>query len=1325
MRSPIRARRFYPAIALIAGALLLLAPSSPLADILHVPGDYPTIQAGIDAAVYGDVVMVAADEYFEEITLKAGVVVQGAGEGLSIINGGGNSGDVVRAIGNDITSSARFTGFTVTGAISGGGMPGGGGLFCNSGASPEICNNRFEGNDFGIATWNGAGPLVHNNVIVDNNYNGVSISSRPELINNTISYNNTGIYDSGGYRPPIMNNVITHNTTRGIGCTNASVPTDFSYNDVWGNGQDYYNCSPGPGDISEDPLFVDAGGGDYHLDTGSPCIDAGNPASEYNDPDGTRNDIGAYGGPGADLALPAVSLTVPAANETAAELETDATAIFTVEMDPATLGDESFLLCGEYSGYHDGLVTYDAEGQSVTLDPTAGFRVGERVTALLTTDVASAGGQPLGGFAWQFHCQVGDGSGEFETLSDELVEDFLSGVVTADLDQDGHLDLAITSRESYYVWIGLGDGQGGFAYGGEYVADATPHDLVAGDFDRDGLLDLAVACPSSETVAILIGEGGGSFDSPTLLPSGGDPTSIVTGDLDADGDLDLAVTHTDYDNCRIFLGDGAGGFAAAGVYGTGLMPFDLELGDVDGDGILDIVVAARGQNAIGVLRGVGDGSFESVAHHAAGLSPAALQLGDLDRDGALDAAVVNSESNTAAILLGDGNGGFGAPTPYAVGAWPRAARLMDTDADGNLDLAVTNMLSNSISLLLGNGDGTFDAAAAYATQTEPVALTSGDFDEDGDLDLCVVHDHEDGYASILLNKNALAVVATAPDQFGLEAPPATDVTATFGAGLDPSSLDGSSFLLAGAQSGPQPATATYENGTFTARLDPDGEFACGEMLTATLTGEIVGANGVFFEGFSWSFTAEVFRRSYGVFETPMSYPAGNDPRGVAAADFDRDGDTDLAVCICGVYPQPGSIALLRNQGDGSFASPQLFSLGSADPLDVFAADLDGDLYIDLAVAHNEPGSSHLKILRNQGDGTFVLHGSYVPAILGQALSGGDFDADGDVDLVMTDGWGSGNNVKVLYNSGTGTFYQMHVYSAGSAARGVTVADVDLDGDLDIGVVNSSNHNVSLLLNDGGGDFPDLRNFAFCTSPTTLCVNDFDGDGDPDIAGGGSDAAIIFNLGQGNFGPPQSLPAMGSIKRLVWADVDGDGDCDLAGTLFSDEAVWVTRNDGDGSFPFATTYATTSTAWGLGIADFDRDGTLDLAAASYAAGQVDVFFNLPSADIAEEMPTIWAGPAGLRAFPNPFRSSTTLVLRACGAADPGGSDLCVPDLAAPLQILDVTGRLVRTLPLRSHAEGGWAVWDGRDVAGRNVQQGLYYCRFGDGAGAHTQRLLRIR
>ncbi|MCK4673526.1 right-handed parallel beta-helix repeat-containing protein, partial [candidate division WOR-3 bacterium] len=447
------------------------------ADVIHVPSDYPTIQEGINAANAGDVVLVAPGTYYEEITLKADVVVMGAGEGLSIIDGGNNPGDVVTAVGNDITNTTKLQGFTITGASNSGGMPGGGGIFCNSGAAPEICNNRVEGNDQGIAMWNQSSAFLHNNVVIDNTYTGISVSSASNIINNTIANNNIGIYDSGGYQPTIMNNIVTGNTTYGIGCVNSSVPTDFSYNDVWNNGQNYHYCSPGQGSISMDPFYVDEPNNDYHLQPGSPCIDSGNPLPQYNDPDGTRNDMGAYGGPGATADFPVVELTIPMQNEVNVIDTTDVSAMFNIDMNPATFNANTVRLNGHLTGQHEGVITYDSLARMITINPDAGFNYGEWGTMILTKGIQSASDDSLSGFVWQFVTRVDSGSGIFALSSDYATGTHPITEILGDFDADGNIDIAVANIISNDVSIFIGNGDGSFQSAVNYDVGTQPEGI--------------------------------------------------------------------------------------------------------------------------------------------------------------------------------------------------------------------------------------------------------------------------------------------------------------------------------------------------------------------------------------------------------------------------------------------------------------------------------------------------------------------------------------------------------------------------------------------------------------------------------------------------------------------------------------------------------------------------------------------------------------------------------------------------------------------------------------------------------------------------------
>jgi hypothetical protein len=138
-----------------------------------------------------------------------------------------------------------------------------------------------------------------NNIIKDKSLSGTGIkianSTECEIINNSIVTGGKGIEEIGSANI-IMNNIIVNNKNFGVSLSSSN----YNYNDVWNNLVNYEGTTPGPNDISLDPLFADTTKQDYRLSNLSPCISSGNPDIKYNDIDGSRNDIGAYGGPYAD-----------------------------------------------------------------------------------------------------------------------------------------------------------------------------------------------------------------------------------------------------------------------------------------------------------------------------------------------------------------------------------------------------------------------------------------------------------------------------------------------------------------------------------------------------------------------------------------------------------------------------------------------------------------------------------------------------------------------------------------------------------------------------------------------------------------------------------------------------------------------------------------------------------------------------------------------------------------------------------------------------------------------------------------------------------------
>ena len=188
-------------------------------------------------------------------------------------------------------------------------------------SSPIIKGNIIFDNKSGIGLHgSSSSSIVKNNTIYSNINTGISCSYSAAIIcNNIIFSNNGGIYCYRGALI-ITNNTIS-NCEHGISCRNSS-PT-ITNTIIWGNVNSfyfddwtnpyvvpsnpliYYCCiedsfpSQGTdvgGNIYDDPLFVNPESGDYHLQTGSPCIDAGDPCTLCNDLDGSRNDMGRYGG---------------------------------------------------------------------------------------------------------------------------------------------------------------------------------------------------------------------------------------------------------------------------------------------------------------------------------------------------------------------------------------------------------------------------------------------------------------------------------------------------------------------------------------------------------------------------------------------------------------------------------------------------------------------------------------------------------------------------------------------------------------------------------------------------------------------------------------------------------------------------------------------------------------------------------------------------------------------------------------------------------------------------------------------------------------------
>lgn len=190
-----------------------------------------------------------------------------------------------------------------------------------------------------------------------------------------------------------------------------------------------------------------------------------------------------------------------------------------------------------------------------------------------------------------------------------------AGVLAADFNRDGHLDIVTTTLGENSVGLLLGDGKGGFtrAPGSPFPAAAASWAFTVGDINGDGNPDVVVipydrdlTDPSQLGVTVLLGDGKGRLNkmrgSPFSLGNCKGPARIATGDVNGDGITDIAVACAQNDRLIFFLGQSGGTFRSfSREIPTGWS--DLAIADLRGDGRNEVLVSNHERGTITILTG--------------------------------------------------------------------------------------------------------------------------------------------------------------------------------------------------------------------------------------------------------------------------------------------------------------------------------------------------------------------------------------------------------------------------------------------------------------------------------------------------------------------------------------------------------------------------------------------------------------------------------------------------------------------------------------------------------------------------------------------------
>jgi hypothetical protein len=526
------------------------------------------------------------------------------------------------------------------------------------------------------------------------------------------------------------------------------------------------------------------------------------------------------------------------------------------------------------------------------------------------------------------------------------------------------------------------------------------------------------------------------------------------------------------------------------------------------------------------------------------------------------------------VLLGKGDGTFTLGVTVTAGGqfYNNLIVTADFNGDGKPDLALANFssspvtASNKLIILLGNGDGTFQPAKTIQLAAPVSAIFAVDVNGDGKPDMLAVT-NQPGFSGLLV---------------------------ALGKG------DG-----------------TFSNGV----VYPAGNPSSPALIA---TGDFNGDHRLDVAVVSATSTALLLGNGDGTFQSP-SVPIlgkGGLPASIVAADFDGDGKLDLAIgdfsepsLSPGPQVMPGLTYVSFGNGDGTFQPPVLVGTGT----NLVAGNLSNNGKLKL-VAESFP---FLSVFQGNPDKTFTLLDSYLlwnkfnslPQV--PSLTVADFNADGKLDLAVDNDLFLGN--------GDGSFQGAEAFLGLPAPNGsAVVADFNHDGFPDIAAFTSTNHSIntssvqlSILLNNGKGQLSLAHAYPSTASINPSVAADLNGDGNIDLIGivpappvigvppTSATLGVMLGNGDGSFGPVKTLPGVVPpvVSGMAIADLNGDKKPDLiviagsfSGTTLSG-SMFVFLGNGDGTFAAPVSYFAGTANRTLVAADFNGDGTIDVAVGS--------------------------------------------------------------------------------------------------------------------------------